>query len=279
MKAVGSEVIVSTAVKTAALKTPSVASSSTASSLPLHHPHPHPDDSCSSSSTSSGGVLWGHRRALIGNAATAGFMVTALGLTIRRGKALGFRKLFHSVSAPKDVVYIGVLYGLGDVSQQLITQTRRNLAKPLEDRDWSDFSVDWKGVTSAGLVGGTVIGTFNHYWYTFLDKLIRGTSFKSVAKKVLLDQMSLPVPIAAFFIAMSIVKAKPDVFEELKAKFLTTYLYGSILWPTTQFFNFMFVPRFHRILFIGCVEFLWTNVMCFMVDLEIDKDDPLCHLD
>ena len=76
--------------------------------------------------------------------------------------------------------------------------------------------MDWPGAASAGLVGGTVIGTFNHYWYTFLDKLIRGTTFRSVAKKVLLDQMSLPVPIAAFFIAMAVVKAKPDVFEELK---------------------------------------------------------------
>jgi len=223
-------------------------------------------------------ILWGHRRALIGNVATTGIMAAAIGFTVRRGKALGFRKLFHSVSAPKDVVYIGLLYGLGDVSQQLITQTRKTLAQPLDRREW-DISVDWKSATSAGLVGGTVIGTFNHYWYTFLDKFIRGTSLRSVVKKVLLDQMSLPIPIAAFFIAMSIVKAKPDVFEELKAKFLTTYLYGSILWPTTQFFNFMFIPTFHRILFIGCVEFLWTNVMCFMVDLEIDKDDPLSHID
>ena len=71
------------------------------------------------------GVLWGHRRAFIGHAATAGFMAAAVGFTVRRGRTLGFRKLFHSVSAPKDVVYIGFLYGLGDVSQQLITQTRK----------------------------------------------------------------------------------------------------------------------------------------------------------
>jgi len=223
-------------------------------------------------------VLWGHRRAFIGHAATAGFMAAAVGFTVRRGRTLGFRKLFHSVSAPKDVVYIGFLYGLGDVSQQLITQTRKTLSLPRDRREW-DLSVDCKGVASAGLVGGTVIGTFNHYWYTFLDKFIRGTSLRCVVKKVLLDQLSLPIPIAAFLVAMSVVKAKPDVFEELKAKFLTTYMYGSILWPTTQFFNFMFIPTFHRILFIGCVEFMWTNVLCFMVDLEIDKDDPLSHLD
>ena len=70
-------------------------------------------------------AVWGHRRALIGNAAAAGAMAAALGFTIRRGRALGFRKLFHSVSAPKDIVYIGALYGLGDCSQQLITQARK----------------------------------------------------------------------------------------------------------------------------------------------------------
>lgn len=224
----------------------------------------------------------GRRRALVGNAATAGFMAAAVAATVRRGRLLGFKKLFHSISAPKDIVYIGALYGVGDISQQLITQSRRTLGEPLAKRRW-DLSVDWKSAASAGLVGGTVIGTFNHYWYTFLDKLIRGTSFKSVIRKVLLDQMSLPIPIATFMLAMAIVKAKPDVFEELKAKFLTTYLYGSILWPMANFFNFMFVPRFHRILFIGCVEFFWTNIMCFMVDLEVDKGekdkDPLSELD
>jgi len=243
-----------------------------------HHNFPAPSSLVHGVHDQTSSVVWGQRRALIGHAVTTGFMATAIGFAVRRGRTLGFRKLFHSVSAPKDVVYIGFLYGLGDISQQLITQSRKTLAQPHEKREW-DISVDWKGVASAGLVGGTVIGTFNHYWYTFLDKFIRGTSLRCVVKKVLLDQMSLPIPIAAFLVAMSVVKAKPDVFEELKAKFLTTYMYGSILWPTTQFFNFMFVPTFHRILFIGCVEFLWTNVLCFMVDLEIDKDDPLSHLD
>jgi len=222
--------------------------------------------------------IWGRRRALVGNTATAGFMAVALGATVRRGRMLGFKKLFHSISPPKDIVYIGALYGVGDISQQLITQARRTLGEPSVMRKW-DLSIDWKGAASAGLVGGTVIGTFNHYWYTFLDNFIRGTSFKSVVKKVVLDQTSLAIPVAAFLLAMAIVKAKPDVLEELKSKFLTTYLYGSILWPIANFFNFMFVPRFHRILFIGCVEFVWTNVMCFMVDLEVDKEDPLSQLD
>ena len=95
------------------------AAASRLSSLPNHqfhrHRHCHAD----------AGNIWGHRRALIGNAASLGFMAAAAGLTVRRGRLLGFRKLFHSVSAPKDIVYIGALYGAGDISQQLITQSRR----------------------------------------------------------------------------------------------------------------------------------------------------------
>jgi len=214
------------------------------------------------------------RRAVIGHVITAGCTVAASIVAFRRGRRMGFKNLFNSISAPKDFVYIGFLYGTGDVSQQLVTQARRTLREPSEQRKW-DLSVDWPGVGTVTLVGCAIFGPINHYWYTFLDKLIVGTSFRNVVKKVLVDQLSLPIPIAVFFIAMSVMRAKPDVFEELKAKFLSTYIYGSILWPTTQFFNFMFIPRANRVLFIGFIELMWTNCLCFMKDLEIDTERDL----
>jgi len=214
------------------------------------------------------------RRAFWGHVTTAGFTVAATVIAFRRGRAIGFKKLFNSVSAPKDFVYIGFLYGAGDVSQQLVTQARRTLREPVEERKW-DLSVDWPGVGTVTLVGCAIFGPINHYWYTFLDKLIVGTSFKNVVKKVIVDQLSLPIPIMVFFTAMSIMRAKPDILEELKAKFLSTYIYGSILWPTTQFFNFMFIPRANRVLFIGFIELMWTNCLCFMKDLEIGSEEEL----
>lgn len=214
------------------------------------------------------------RRAVMGHVITAGCTVAATVIAFRRGRRMGFRNLFNSISAPKDFVYIGFLYGAGDISQQLVTQARRTLREPSNQRKW-DFSVDWPGVGTVTLVGCAIFGPINHYWYTFLDKLIVGTSFKNVVKKVLVDQLSLPIPITVFFIAMSLMRAKPDVLEELKAKFLSTYIYGSILWPTTQFFNFMFIPRANRVLFIGFIELMWTNCLCFMKDLEIEPEAQL----
>jgi len=217
------------------------------------------------------------RRAYWGHVTTLGCTVAASVIAFRRGRAMGFKKLFNSVSAPKDFVYIGFLYGAGDVSQQLVTQARRTLREPKEERRWDDLTVDWPGVGTVTLVGCAIFGPINHYWYTFLDKLIVGTSLKNVVKKVIVDQLSLPIPIAVFFTAMSIMRAKPDVFEELKAKFLSTYIYGSILWPTTQFFNFMFIPRANRVLFIGFIELMWTNCLCFMKDLEIGSEESSTH--
>ena len=46
--------------------------------------------------------------------------------------------------------------------------------------------------------------------------MIVGTNFRNVVKKVIVDQLSLPIPITVFFIAMSFMRAKPDIFEELK---------------------------------------------------------------
>jgi len=215
-----------------------------------------------------------NRRAFLGHVATTGFAIVATTVAFRRGRRLGFKNLFNSVSAPKDFVYIGFLYGAGDVSQQLVTQARRTLREPPDRRKW-DFSVDWPGVVTVALVGCALFGPINHYWYTFLDKLIVGTTFRSVLKKVVVDQLSLPIPIAVFFTAMSFMRAKTDIFEELRVKFLQTYIYGSVLWPTTQFFNFMFIPRANRVLFIGFIELMWTNCLCFMKDLEIDSKEDI----
>jgi len=217
-------------------------------------------------------------RAKAGHVVGTAFTAAAVAVALRRGRKIGFRKLFNSVSAPKDFVYIGFLYGLGDVSQQLVTKTRQQFSLPKDKREW-DMAVDWKGVGTVSLVGCTLFGPVNHYWYTFLDKWFRGTSFKTVVKKVVVDQLSLPIPICIFFVAMSLMRAKPDLLEELKAKGLQTYLMGSILWPSTQFFNFRFVPLSSRVLFIGGIELVWTNVLCFMKDMDIEGGEPLEALD
>ena len=65
------------------------------------------------------------RRAFWARVATATWTVTASALVLRRGAKVGFKNLFKSVYAPKDALYMGMLYGAGDISQQCITQYKR----------------------------------------------------------------------------------------------------------------------------------------------------------
>ena len=36
---------------------------------------------------------------------------------------------------------------------------------------------------------GVIMGPFNHYWYTFLDKVLPGATSSTVVKKILMDQI------------------------------------------------------------------------------------------
>ena len=65
------------------------------------------------------------RRAFWARVATASWTVTASALVLRRGAKFGCTNLFKSVYAPKDALYMGMLYGAGDISQQSITMYKR----------------------------------------------------------------------------------------------------------------------------------------------------------
>ena len=65
------------------------------------------------------------RRAYWAQITTASWTVTASALVLRRGMKFGFTNLFKSVYAPKDAIYMGMLFGAGDISQQIITQYNR----------------------------------------------------------------------------------------------------------------------------------------------------------
>lgn len=61
--------------------------------------------------------------------------------------------------------------------------------------------------------------------YRFLDSRVIGTTVKIVAKKCLIDQFVFtPNLLALFYITMSVLEKKEDVFEELRRKFIPTFV-------------------------------------------------------
>ena len=74
------------------------------------------------------------------------------------------------------------------------------------------------------LLGSTVFPTFLFYWYKFLDARLVGTAAKTIVTKVLVDQaVTVPPILTTFYVGMSILERKKDIFAECREKFIPTF--------------------------------------------------------
>ncbi|ELU05242.1 hypothetical protein CAPTEDRAFT_178256 [Capitella teleta] len=159
-------------------------------------------------------------------------------------------------------LYAG-LYASGDLSRQTIMADRR---------------LDWGSAARTACVGCLAISPFNFAWYRVLDRLLKGRGAGVVMCKVACDQVIAgPVGLALFFVGTSILEKKTDIFHDLKANGLKTYMVGCVFWPTMQAVNFTVLPTKWRTPYVGFVSFIWCNVISFFKSQEIQP--PIIAVD
>ena len=124
------------------------------------------------------------------------------------------------------------LYTLGDLLQQKIERKKR---------------IDWRRTARMATMGLACLGPLNHNWYIFLDKILPGTTVRTVTKKVLVDILVMgPVFLVSFYTGRRVInppvnwevelfsfvhtgmcllegKGRSDIVAELQAKFWPTY--------------------------------------------------------
>nr|XP_008197043.1 PREDICTED: mpv17-like protein isoform X4 [Tribolium castaneum] len=120
-------------------------------------------------------------------------------------------------------------------------------------------------LTCFGILGVTVIAPVYQYWYRWLDKKFIGTSYKIVAQKLLLDQFLMtPQILVIFYVAMSIMEKKKDIFEECKQKIIPTFKSSCMFWLPAQTVNFLLIPPSFRVVYVGTCSFAWVNILCWI---------------
>ena len=91
-------------------------------------------------------------------------------------------------------------------------------------------------------------------------------SNQSILKKCLLDQFVFTPPLLClFFGGMAALECATwkNVETEITTKLPTVFFADCIFWIPVQAFNFAYVPPTWRVLYIGVMTFIWTNVLCF----------------
>ncbi|KYB25895.1 mpv17-like protein isoform X1 [Tribolium castaneum] len=157
--------------------------------------------------------------------------------------------------ASNSLVY-GTLYVGAEFSQQTIS--RKVLTK-------TPTSYDTPAIARYAVYGTGIQGPFLTIWYRWLDKKFIGTSYKIVAQKLLLDQFLMtPQILVIFYVAMSIMEKKKDIFEECKQKIIPTFKSSCMFWLPAQTVNFLLIPPSFRVVYVGTCSFAWVNILCWI---------------
>lgn len=128
------------------------------------------------------------------------------------------------------------------------------------------------------LTGSTLYAPTLYVWYKFLDRKFVGTGMKTVLTKVLSDQLFMtPTLLACFFIILSVLEGKKDIFEELRHKYVKTFLANQSFWIPVQTINFAYIPSHLRVTYVASASFIWINVLCYIKRQQISgtqKNEP-----
>lgn len=112
-------------------------------------------------------------------------------------------------------------------------------------------------------------GPIGHLWYSFLDSKVYPEdpkSNKAVISKMLCDQVLwAPFFSCVFFAVIKTLEGTPSlIIPTIKAKLIKTLLANYAIWPLAHIINFKFIPSSQRILYINCVQVVWSAYLSNM---------------
>jgi len=169
-----------------------------------------------------------------------------------------------------NAVIYGTLYTMAEVSQQTVQHMVRDTSTSCTlARDTTSLAsrLDLSSVKRYAIMGTVCISPMLTKWYSWIDNKFPSKARAVVLKKVILDQFVFtPFVVIVFFVGMSYLEGKKGqkLFDELKEKGLKTFAMDCCFWIPATTINFIFVPPWLRVTFIGLASFMWLNVLCWI---------------
>uniref|UniRef100_A0A453EHP8 Uncharacterized protein n=1 Tax=Aegilops tauschii subsp. strangulata TaxID=200361 RepID=A0A453EHP8_AEGTS len=143
------------------------------------------------------------------------------------------------------------------------------------DKD-KEFKIDWKRVGITSSFGFAFVGPVGHYWYEYLDRMVRRRylpgSFKFVASKVAADGLLFgPLDLGLFFsyVGLASGRSLEQVKDDVKRDIIPALVLGGAIWPAVQIANFRFIPVRYQLLYVNLFCLLDS---CFLSWIEQQGD-------
>ncbi|ETM02712.1 hypothetical protein L917_00870 [Phytophthora nicotianae] len=161
-----------------------------------------------------------------------------------------------------------VLFGLGDrVAQRMEKSGKQEDDDPRGEESGDDGAIVSESTarTMRMMIWGSVLFTpVAHTWINFIERTVGSQGKVVVFKKMLLDALVFAPSInTLFFTSTQMMQGKSighgvdfaadRLPQTLKANYM--------IWPVANIINYSYVPLQYRILFINCVNLVWTTVL------------------
>ncbi|XP_046398400.1 mpv17-like protein isoform X1 [Ischnura elegans] len=167
------------------------------------------------------------------------------------------KRIFRKHPVIVNSLVYGTLYVGAEFSQQ--TLTRKILVKDKPQPYDTDV------IKRYAVIGTIIYPNVLYAWYKWLDGRYVGTAAKTVVKKLLLDQFVLTPPLlVVFYVSMSLMERKSDLFEECRNKLIPTFKTSCVFWLPAQTMNFLWIPPAARVIYVGTCAFAWVNILCWI---------------
>merc|ERR1712198_86424 len=178
---------------------------------------------------------------------------------------LTLKKFIVTKRLLKNCAVYGDFYGGAELSHQILT-------KKILSHDQEE-SYDFISIGRYWLIGSTYAPTFLFFWCRFLDKVLVGNRGTIICCKILLDQLLItPLKIALFYISMSVMEGRRNIFEECENKLWKTFRASCVFWFPALMINHTFIALNMRVFFTAFCSFIWTNVLCVFKQENLEKD-------
>uniref|UniRef100_A0A3Q3MV75 Si:ch211-120k19.1 n=1 Tax=Mastacembelus armatus TaxID=205130 RepID=A0A3Q3MV75_9TELE len=150
------------------------------------------------------------------------------------------------------------LFASADLIQQSVLGGKPAAGSTSED----STVIDWCQTARVATVGFCFHANFNYHWLRGLERMLPGGGVNAVTGKVVVDQLiAAPLTISAFYIGLSFLENKEDLFEDWRQKFWTSYKVHVILMARL---NFALVPPVARTVFLGGIALAFTIFLCHL---------------
>ncbi|EGZ20819.1 hypothetical protein PHYSODRAFT_496960 [Phytophthora sojae] len=160
------------------------------------------------------------------------------------------------------------LFGLGDRIAQRVEKSREpkdRTPHPEEAEDDAALVSASTARTMRMMIWGSVLfAPIVHTWVNFVERTVGSHGKVVVFKKMLLDMFVLAPGInTLFFTTKQLMEGKTfrDGLDFAADRLPQTLKANYTIWPIANIVNYGYVPLQYRILFINCVNLVWTTVL------------------